>query len=571
MRFDEDPVILLEGPDNSINQVSAAKVDKASASSIAVTIQTVGMQSPNTITSYKVIYQPMSTKKTSSGSAQTVTSQNNPVIITGLIQNSLYKITTQAISDNGEGNRMIRYYYLDSTSTVISKIGTPKKPGEITDAKSYLKITGGTSVDDKFTLAYRTFDSLQLPSFTVVPNRGAGFFMRNANDYNVGYFAFGGSLLMPSLITGYEAQGAGIGFFLDPEKGNGYYVTIETTGTAANSSSKPIKIFKLESKQMIPLETSQKGNQSTLDSVFGGRTYNIEIKVKIEDFTVDIAAYINGFKITASDTTALSSPNTILPPTKKVGLVGTSGTSMFDYVYAYNIKNGDVYDSSNSLDFYKGQFSSAFLDAAFGDMIFDANLEDTGNDEESDNEDTIDEFGTVVRELVKRKIKFPSRPSIPVTFTTGGNNLAHIVSQTFNSFGGEVMVLNNSSVTVPLSDKDVNELSIMGYTIGFSGDIEYSTDPVSENVSKEPVTFESQWLHYENDVKNLADWIRGGIVNKAKIIEMEVFGNPLLSVGDIITVKDDYQDFDETKKIIIVKVSHSFDGGLNTKIVGRTI
>ena len=317
------------------------------------------------------------------------------------------------------------------------------------------------------------------------------------------------------------------------------------------------------------METSQKGNSSTLDSVFGGRTYNIDVRVKIEDFTVNIIVYINGFKITASDTTALSSANTILSPTNKIGLVGVSGTSMFDYVYAYNI-TADQYDSSTSLDFYKGQFAKEFLNHSYGDMIYSAAYEDSARDINS-KEESFDEFGTVVREIARRTVKFPSRPSVPITFTTGANNLAQILSQSYSNFGGEVFVLNNSSVTIPLSDQSVNELSIMGYTIGFSGDIEYSTDPVAENASKEPVTFESQWLHYESDVQKLAEWIRGGILNKAKIIEMEVFGNPIISVGDIITVDYDYQGFDGTEKIIVVKISQEYNGGLSTKIVGRTI
>lgn len=567
MRYDDN--FPFSGLDSTINQVVPPNVEKVSATSISVKIKTEGMQNPGSISLYKATYQLMSTKKVASGSAQAVSSPSNPIIISGLVQNGLYKITTQVISVAGESNLITRFYRLSSESTNISKIGTPKKVGEITDAKSYLKITGGTSVDDNYTLAYRTFESIQLPNSTSV-NRGAGYFLRSVKDYSVGYYSFGTSLLMPSLISGYEAQGAGIGFFLNPEKGNGYFVTIDTTGTAANSNSKPIKIFKLESKQIVQLETSQKGNASTLDSVFGGRTYNIDIRVKIEDFAINITAYINGFKVTASDTTELSSANTILDPTKIVGLVGSSGTSMFDYVYATNIE-ADQYDDATSLDFYKGQFTKDFLDISYGDMVYNASVEDTGNDEITEKQDSFDEFGTVVREIARRKVKFPSRPSIPITFTTGANNLAHIISQTFNSFGGDVFVLNNSSVTVPLSDQETNDLSIMGYTIGFSGDIEYATDPVAENALKEPVIFESQWLHYESDVKELANWIRGNIVNKAKIIEMEIFGNPLISVGDIITIDYPYQGFTNEQKIIVVKVSHSYSEGLTTKIVGRTI
>lgn len=243
---------------------------------------------------------------------------------------------------------------------------------------------------------------------------------------------------------------------------------------------------------------------------------------------------------------------------------------MFDYVYADTI-TATQYDSANSLNFYKGQFTKDFIEIAYGDMIYNASTEDTGNDSIDEKKESFDEFGTVVREIARRKIKLPARPSVPVGWTTGGNNLAQIMSQSYNSFTGEVMVLNNSSITVPLSDKQANDLSIFGYDIGFSGDIEYSTDPVSENSSREPVIFESQWLQSENDVKKLAEWIQSKAVNKSNIVEMEVFGNPLISVGDIITVDYAYQGFTSDQKIIVVKVSHSFEGGLSTRIVGRTL
>ena len=556
-------------PNLNINQLFAPEVQKASSTSIFVNMITLGMTGANSITTYRVTHQRMVNKLTSAGIPQIVNSSTNPVTITGLVPDALYKITTQAISSTGEGNRMTVYYRLASSIKPVTKIGTPKAIGVSKDQKSFLKITGGAKTDNKYTFAFRNFDSIQLPTYTT-DTIGEGAFARQAKNYSVGYYSFGTMVLMPSLVTGYEAQGAGIGFFMNEARDSGYFITIDTVGTSANLNSKPVKIFKLKNKQIKQLQNSQKGNAATLDSIFGGRTYNIDVRVKIQGYTLTIIAYINGFKITATDTTGAASNNQILDPSKTISLVGTSGVSMFDYVYADTI-TATQYDSANSLNFYKGQFTKDFIEIAYGDMIYNASTEDTGNDSIDEKKESFDEFGTVVREIARRKIKLPARPSVPVGWTTGGNNLAQIMSQSYNSFTGEVMVLNNSSITVPLSDKQANDLSIFGYDIGFSGDIEYSTDPVSENSSREPVIFESQWLQSENDVKKLAEWIQSKAVNKSNIVEMEVFGNPLISVGDIITVDYAYQGFTSDQKIIVVKVSHSFEGGLSTRILGRTL
>lgn len=554
--------------DATVDQLFEPWPTKASQTSISVFIFTLGMT--GTPTSYKITYQPMTNKKTSSGAAQTITTSTKPYVITGLTENTLYKITTQAISAAGEGNKMTVFYKLDKQGTpVVSKSSTPKVIGEKVDTKSFLKLTGGNDWDNKYTYAYRDFESIQLKSPSNV-SIGEGAFNRQTPSYPVSYYSFGTMFLLPSLISGYKAQGAGIGFFLNAEKDSGYFITVDTTGTAATQQAKPVKIFKLQSQQIKQLESSQKGNVKTLDRVLGGRSYNIDVKVKVNGTKIDITAFVNGFEITASDSTSTTGSNQILAPTKTVALVATAGTSHFDYVYADTIEEKDYIDKT-SLNFYKGQFNKDILNVLYGNMSYEASQEDTGNDSIEEKRQAFDEFGTVVREIARRKATFNSAPSVPVRFTTGANNLAQIISQSYNHFGGEVFVLNNSSITIPLTDGATNKLSMFGYDISFSGDIEYDTEPSSENISKEPVIFESQWLHFENDVKKLADWIRGRIVNKSTIIEMEVFGNPLISVGDIIVVNYSYQGFDSSKKIIIVKVSHSFQGGLSTSIVGRTL
>jgi hypothetical protein len=500
------------------------------------------------------------------GAGQQVLSNSNPIVLSGLEGGKTYEIKTQILSASANGNIKTVLYHLVGPATTVSKIGAPKPIGEKIVAKSYLKLEGGTSADSEYTYAYKNFDSITLPTSTTVTLATR----YSAKSYSAQRYAFGTMFMMPSLVVGYEAQGAGFGFFVDPEKGSGYFISIDSTGTSASLKTNPVNIFKLENKNMKKLADSQSGNRETLDGIFGGRTYNLDIKVKIEGLKVTITVYINGFKITATDETSILGANVILEPTKNVALLAVSGVSMFDYVYAKTIDETE-YLKDNVSNFYRGQFSKDFLSSSYGDMYYYASTEDTGNTSIETLKQSFEEFGTVVREIGRKQVKFSSRPAVPISWTTGANQLAQVISQSFDNFKSEVFVLNNSSITIPLSDRGVNQLSVFGYTIGFSGDIEYVTDPVSEFASKEPVIFESQWLHFEKDVKSLAEWIKGKVVNKSKVISMSVFGNPLISVGDIITVDYEYQGFTEEQRIIVIKVSQSFDNGITTKITGRTI
>jgi hypothetical protein len=85
------------------------------------------------------------------------------------------------------------------------------------------------------------------------------------------------------------------------------------------------------------------------------------------------------------------------------------------------------------------------------------------------------------------------------------------------------------------------------------------------------VIFESRWLQNQKDVQNLANFIKTKAINKGKVIDMEVFGNPLLSIGDIVSVTYTYQGLTGDEKMIVTNISQSFEEGISTSIKCRTI
>ena len=52
---------------------------------------------------------------------------------------------------------------------------------------------------------------------------------------------------------------------------------------------------------------------------------------------------------------------------------------------------------------------------------------------------------------------------------------------------------------------------------------------------------------------------------------MEIFGNPAIEVGDIITINYPKNDLDGTKKFLVTNVNTSFDEGVSTDITARSI
>jgi hypothetical protein len=351
----------------------------------------------------------------------------------------------------------------------------------------------------------------------------------------------------------------------------GYALLIQTIPASIGSNNKTVRIVKIYNGGIRDLSTSQKSLDTTLDGIYGGKTYNIDIKVKFHQSNISITAYINGFKITASDNASLqkaAGDYKTAAPTNRVALICTKGTAMFDYVFASKITSKDYLYSQNSINFYQGQFSNDILNNLYGDYQY---LNYSDDDEVTKKLNSFEEFGTTVREIIKREIKFDSRPSVPVRWSTGANPLAKIISQKYSNFGGEAYVLNNSSTTIPLADGIGSSFYLFGNTIGDSGTLEYITDEDFTYGPKEPIVFESRWLQTLDAVKELAAWIKEKVVNRGKIVNLTVFGNPMLNVGDIVSVTSPYQDFDGTEKLIVTSVTNSFNQGLETTVTCRTL
>jgi hypothetical protein len=153
------------------------------------------------------------------------------------------------------------------------------------------------------------------------------------------------------------------------------------------------------------------------------------------------------------------------------------------------------------------------------------------------------------------------------------NKFAKILGSKISNFGGEAYVLNNSSYTIPLADGGSSNFYIYGNTLGQSGQLEYSTDESAEYANKEPIIFDSKWIQTLRDAESLANWIKNTVLNRGKVVKISIFGNPLITVGDIVSIKYPYNGFplNNTEKLIVTNVNQSYSEGLETTISCRTL
>jgi hypothetical protein len=523
-------------------------------------------------TSIEITTQRLLADGTNDGSAvvstATITNNSDQLVfaVGSLTSERRYKFTIQAKTNVAYGNLLSTQIELASSSFNGKVIGSPLDPKNIGKGKSYLTISNNTKLKDEFAVSSREFLAITIPAQTTAILTGTYSVDQAMKNNTESYFSFGTTVFMESIKD--STPGAGLGFFVNTEATSGYFVVVESTSLSSSQDRKSIRIIKTNGTKMKVLADSQKSTTSTFGGVYGATSYSIDVKVKVKNLIVEIVAYVNGFKIMATDTTIGTGLDEVIHPTKRVALMATRGTSAFDYVYGTDIDTARYNDAAYKTNFYEGQFSNDVVDVAFGETIYNASLEE---DEYEKKKTMVDEFGTVVREISTAKVKFDSRPAFPVMWTTGGNPYAKILASKVSNFSAEAYILNNTSTTIPLADNESSYFYVFGNTLGMSGDLEYTTEEVSDYTSKEPIQFQSTWLQNLTDVKSLADWIKDTVVNRGKVVSMDVFGNPFISVGDLITIKYSYQGFAGTEKLIVTSVTHRYNAGLETSITCRTL
>ena len=555
--------------------IDSMLITPVSMTSVEITISKAKMTKEPT--EYKVDYYKMvnglAVGETLHYNYSVTSTTDNVITIDSLLAGTTYRFYVTAYKNLDYGKAISDIITLGSATVNGKVIGGGALPDKISSSKSFLTITAPSGKDDKnkYAVVTREFSAIN-PSQADSSNITSGYWYIDEalKNYETKYYSFGTSLFLDNNLES-PKQGAGIGFFTNSEGTKGYFILIESTALSASQDRKSIRVVKADGTKLFKIADSQ-SKDSTYEGVFGGKQYNIDIKVKISQSRIDMVFYINGYKITAVDEFGyddVKGSNYILSPTNNVTLICTNGTVYFDYVYGTDIDESKYTDMSYNPNFYQGQFSNDLLDVNFGDLVYKANYTE---DEISAVKGTaIDEFGTTAREITKASVRFSSRPSFPLKWSTGTNNLAKIIGSKVSSFGGEAYVLNNSSVTIPLSDSNTTSFYVYGNELAPSGDLEYSTDEADTYSVKEPVRFESRWIQTLDDAKSLGDWIKTNVVNKGKVVNMTIFANPAISIGDIISINYPYQGFDGTEKFIVTSVTNTFNEGLETRISCRLI
>jgi len=138
-------------------------------------------------------------------------------------------------------------------------------------------------------------------------------------------------------------------------------------------------------------------------------------------------------------------------------------------------------------------------------------------------------------------------------------------------FRAKMAIANNSSNLVFLHkeaddlDQFTINLNLWTHEIVAPSDPEILEAVIDPSNISEVVQLDSEWIQSKQAAQRMLKVISMGIEGFSKTVSLNIFGNPLIQVGDVVTLTYALNGI-SSQRYVVVSVSHTFDNGLSTKL-----
>ena len=427
------------------------------------------------------------------------------------------------------------------------------------------------------------------------------------NEY-VGQMPVGGNVYYGEDIVG---GSGGLGVMVDPATNNGYFFEIMALSSTSSGKSTSFentefdvvfyKVMKNSSStsntdKAVPVRLWGKtvgiigddGNFVGQSRVVGEENTTVyDLAVEYEDFSGFRRFYLyinNTLQATVDDKDKLPIFNNM-----NVFVRGSSRV-MFENVYALGYRY-----SQNSAYVLDTPVNSAFGDTtvtsdeslrkyALSGMIQSTYLSGLSTSTQPSYNLYYDEFGTIMREMAYFNIKYDKAyPALVANLSPQATELkSYVVSGLSKTpYGAEFLVFNATDTSIVLDSNSGNALNIVGVATTQDSNLELTMDqyfnkagdlsnprfanntlvtsPLKTNKLYEDILFNritygrnefslsSNYIQSQDQANRIMGWLSSKISKPRKSIGVQLFGMPILQLGDIVTI--DYKSQDGTEQI----------------------
>jgi hypothetical protein len=328
-------------------------------------------------------------------------------------------------------------------------------------------------------------------------------------------------------------------------------------------------------------------------SLFSKQWFTVDVKwTYIDNGSVQITAFVNG--VWAAEWFVGTGLNGDINPPPNEGRFGVfvRGNCVVDYEYLYAIGydiQDDPFDadSTSFLDLVSGGFTSGYIQRDWRyDFQFISPWYSGNYFPQSINRAkyVFDEFGAQVHEMRSFEVQFKD-DKVPVDYSypyLSNTSQIACVAYESNAFGAKILLANahRDNAIVKGEDKlTFGEDNPVDHTFFVYGRCLYQEDERTvtktddQGIRRRGVSqtqFNSRYIQTQKAADDLADWVVKLWGSGVEEVTMNVFGNPLVQLGDLVTINYPVKGVSPaTHKYFIVKISNTYDGGLTTNLTLR--
>jgi hypothetical protein len=378
---------------------------------------------------------------------------------------------------------------------------------------------------------------------------------------------------------------------------------VSPTGTASVINEKAIPVKLWGGIANIVVDNGLFTGQYRIAAEETPTVYDLSVEYVKDGSSLKFYLYINGVLIKiVDDTDPLPIYNNIAP------FVRGASRVMFENIYALN-NNYSQNTTFSTGTFAEGAFgdmeinaSSSFQKYAVSGLIQSTYLSGIGPSEPPKYNIYFEEFGTIMREAAYFNVRYDKAyPALYATLAPTFNKIKGYTVSNFiaGAYKSDFLVFNATDTALNLDSTSGNYLRILGVTFTQQSQHELTVDEFfnkrsdlsnptfaqdalvrsPEKISqdyqdikfsrmtygKKQFSITAPFIQTQDDADNLMQWLSEKIMKPRRSIGVKIFANPMIQLGDIVTV--DYKNNEgvseaaiEGTRFVVYSIEYQKDG-----------
>lgn len=305
--------------------------------------------------------------------------------------------------------------------------------------------------------------------------------------------------------------------------------------------------------------------------------YEIDVDYKLVGSNHRIRVWING-KL-ASNITVSSDKQT---PNGKFG-VFIKGQTNAEFEYFYALRRDTTPENTEDFSFLDKVERGYYGQQWDREFVYGWRSGTDTSDVKSEKKKKkrrnafFDEFGPIVHEVRKYDVKFDPSPVQHSRLFMTNDWAACVIDYRADPFGATFHIANTSrrlayvhgedDASFPGTESTIQQvLAVYGRPLVTENvePVEISNDEQVRRRGKIESEISSNWIQTKGMATGIAEWMKNNFSYGNDTISMEVFGNNLIEISDVVRVE--YPSKHISGDYFVVAIENEFDGGLSTRL-----